>query len=304
MTVHVRICIHVHVHTNIEQRNVRMEPLYGYVCVNCGAIDEFDPGIDSEIDLADIVNELDDTGPLFVGLSGWVEPCVCVDLYCRSMECEDRYGDEPGYEVILKVKASPVMDAEAWERDHPRVDYFEIFATKIMPPGTPVTEYLSAVVKSDSDRRTLTAQEERAFKIYVARYDDPNLAMVVDQHLRTEFDISFDEAARIIGGIGQNVSPDRLQNALKPIIKHQLKYYEAYERAIKDNETIALCFLKFFFIGPPLSGKTSTRRRLIGEIKNLKSLKEPINSTGIAETTSIVIKKMVSESIAISKPLL
>ena len=284
-----------------------MEPLYGYVCVNCGAIDEFDPDVDSDIDFNDIINELDDTGPLFACISGWVEPCVCVDRYCTSMECEHRYDDEPGYEIIVKVMGSPIVDIEPWERDrNPSVDYFEILATKIMPPGTPVTEHLSAVVKFDNrENKTLTEQEKEAFKTYVARYE-VDLATEVNQRLRTEFNISFNEAVSIIRktNTGQHVSPDSLRNDLKPIIEHQQKCYEAYQRAIKDDETVVVCFLKFFFIGAPLSGKTSTRRRLVGEIKNLKALEEPINSTGIAETSSVVIKKMVSESIAISKPLL
>ena len=67
------------------------------------------------------------------------------------MECEDRYGDEPGYEIIVKVMGSPIMDVEAWERDQPSVDYFEILATEIMPPGMPVTEHLSAVVRFDGE---------------------------------------------------------------------------------------------------------------------------------------------------------
>ena len=54
-------------------------------------------------------------------------------------------------------------------------------------------------------------------------------------------------------------------------------------------------YLKFLYFGPPRSGKTTLRRRLIKEIINLSSLGEPSTSTGIAETNEVIIKKLTSE---------
>ena len=48
-------------------------------------------------------------------------------------------------------------------------------------------------------------------------------------------------------------------------------------------------YLKVLFFGPPRTGKTSMRRRLVGEIQNLA--KEPVQpSTGTAETYDVIVK--------------
>ena len=78
-----------------------------------------------------------------------------------------------------------------------------------------------------------------------------------------------------------------------------LKHYEAYEQALQDGISLTLCYLKFLFLGPPRSGKTSARRRLVGEIINLSRLDQPSKSTGVAETNDVIIKKLVCESTAI-----
>jgi hypothetical protein len=58
--------------------------------------------------------------------------------------------------------------------------------------------------------------------------------------------------------------------------------------------------MKFLFFGPPRSGKTTTRKRLIKEIVNLLSqLGGPSVSTGVAETNDVIIKKLTSEPAAI-----
>jgi coiled-coil and C2 domain-containing protein 1 len=76
-----------------------------------------------------------------------------------------------------------------------------------------------------------------------------------------------------------------------------LYHYEAYERALEGALNLDLLYLKFLFLGPPRSGKTSTRRRLVQEIINLSSLKQPSPSTGVAETSDIIInfKRLTSE---------
>ena len=59
-------------------------------------------------------------------------------------------------------------------------------------------------------------------------------------------------------------------------------------------------YLKFLYFGPPRSGKSSTRRRLVKEIINLSSLGEQPISTGLAETNDVIIKKLTSETSGIS----
>ena len=78
-----------------------------------------------------------------------------------------------------------------------------------------------------------------------------------------------------------------------------IKHYEAYEQALQDGISLTLRYLKFLFLGPPRSGKTSARRRLVQEIINLSSLGQPSKSTGVAETNDVIIKKLVCESTAI-----
>ena len=77
------------------------------------------------------------------------------------------------------------------------------------------------------------------------------------------------------------------------------KHYEAYKEALEGGLCLTLRYLKFLFFGPPRSGKTSTRRRLIKEIINLSQLGEPSISTGVAETNDVIIKKLTSEPAAI-----
>ena len=74
-----------------------------------------------------------------------------------------------------------------------------------------------------------------------------------------------------------------------------MKHYKAYEEALKGGLSLTLRYLKFLFFGPPRSGKSSTRRRLIKEITNLSQLGEPSVSTGVAETNDVIIKKLTNE---------
>ena len=79
-----------------------------------------------------------------------------------------------------------------------------------------------------------------------------------------------------------------------------LKHYEAYEAALQSGLALTMRYLKFLFLGPPRSGKSSTRRRLLNEIINLRSIGEPSISTGLAETNDVIIKKLTTELTAIS----
>ena len=78
------------------------------------------------------------------------------------------------------------------------------------------------------------------------------------------------------------------------------QHYAAYEEALKGGLSLTLRYLKFLFFGPPRSGKTSTRRRLVREIVNLSQLIGPSVSTGVAETNDVIIKKLTSEPAAIA----
>ena len=79
-----------------------------------------------------------------------------------------------------------------------------------------------------------------------------------------------------------------------------VRRYKAYETALQNGLALDLRYLKFLFFGPPRSGKSTTRRRLVQEIINLHSLGEPSVSTGVTETNEVVIKKLTSESVAIT----
>ena len=66
-------------------------------------------------------------------------------------------------------------------------------------------------------------------------------------------------------------------------------HYKAYQQALKEGVAIPLKYLKVLFFGPPRTGKTSMRRRLIGEIQNLA--KVPVQaSTGAAEHYDVIVK--------------
>jgi len=77
-------------------------------------------------------------------------------------------------------------------------------------------------------------------------------------------------------------------------LENQL-HYEAYQRALKEEHEIRLKYLKVLFFGPPRTGKTSMRRRLVGEILNLAN--EPVQpSTGTAEHHDVIVK-VVEETV-------
>ena len=80
-----------------------------------------------------------------------------------------------------------------------------------------------------------------------------------------------------------------------------MKHYRAYEEALKGGLSLTLRYLKFLFFGPPRSGKTSTRRRLLKEIINLDQLGVPSISTGVAETNDVIIKTSKPEDVTIKK---
>ena len=78
------------------------------------------------------------------------------------------------------------------------------------------------------------------------------------------------------------------------------QHYEAYESALKGGLALTMRYLKVLFFGPPRTGKSTARRRLVQEIVNLNSLGQPSASTGVAEANDVIVKKLTSEPAAIS----
>ena len=75
---------------------------------------------------------------------------------------------------------------------------------------------------------------------------------------------------------------------LAPALENQ-SHYDAYQQALKEGVPIPLKYLKVLFFGPPRTGKSSMRRRLVGEILNLAN--EPVQaSTGTAEHYDVIVK--------------
>ena len=74
-------------------------------------------------------------------------------------------------------------------------------------------------------------------------------------------------------------------------------HYEAYQHALKEGIKISLKYVKFLFFGPPRTGKTSMRRRLVGEIQNLA--KETVQvSTGTAKHYDVIVKLVEEKTTA------
>ena len=66
-----------------------------------------------------------------------------------------------------------------------------------------------------------------------------------------------------------------------------MKFVDAYRHFINTKDVLELLFLKFLFVGPPRLGKTTARRRLMGEITDLISASEADQhhpSTGAVES--------------------
>ena len=78
------------------------------------------------------------------------------------------------------------------------------------------------------------------------------------------------------------------------------EHYQAYKAALEEAITLPLRYLKFLFFGSPRSGKSTMRQRLLQQIINLAILGQPSVSTGVAETSEVIIKKMTSETAAIA----
>ena len=83
------------------------------------------------------------------------------------------------------------------------------------------------------------------------------------------------------------------------------RHYEAYQQALHSGLSIAVKYIKLLMFGPPRSGKTSLRKRLIGEIINLIDQATDQPSTGAVDAHNVVVKladeKMTSSAAVISE---
>ena len=81
-----------------------------------------------------------------------------------------------------------------------------------------------------------------------------------------------------------------------------MKFIDAYRHFINTKDVLELLFLKFLFVGPPRLGKTTARRRLMGEITDLISASEADQahpSTGAVESGHNMVVRNVSNTTAV-----
>ena len=81
-----------------------------------------------------------------------------------------------------------------------------------------------------------------------------------------------------------------------------MKFVDAYRHFINTKDVLELLFLKFLFVGPPRLGKTTARRRLMGEITDLISASEEDQhhpSTGAVESGHSMVVRNVSNTTAV-----
>ena len=79
---------------------------------------------------------------------------------------------------------------------------------------------------------------------------------------------------------------------------------EAYHYFINSKESLDLLFLKFLFLGPPRLGKTTARRRLMGEIVDLQTAGEAEKaqpSTGTVESGSVIVRSVSNTTAVVTQ---
>ena len=80
------------------------------------------------------------------------------------------------------------------------------------------------------------------------------------------------------------------------------KYLDAYRRILATQESIEILFVKMAFVGGPRLGKTTTRRRLTGEIIDIASAGEAEQpSTGAVESGRVIIRNLSCTTAMVTK---
>ena len=80
-------------------------------------------------------------------------------------------------------------------------------------------------------------------------------------------------------------------------------YLDAYLRILATRDSLEMLFVKMIFLGPPRLGKTTSRRRLTGEIADISSSAEAEQpSTGTVESGGNVVVRNISSTTALMTP--
>ena len=82
---------------------------------------------------------------------------------------------------------------------------------------------------------------------------------------------------------------DEVGRRLQLALEEDRKHYDAYQQALQNDLEIPLKYFKLLMFGPPRSGKTSLKKRLLGEIINLTG-KAIQPSTGAFDAYNVVLK--------------
>ena len=84
-----------------------------------------------------------------------------------------------------------------------------------------------------------------------------------------------------------------LLDCISLIPSGKTEYLNAYRRILATQESIEMLFVKMAFVGGPRLGKTTTRRRLTGEIRDIASAGEVEQpSTGAVESERVIIRNL------------
>ena len=79
---------------------------------------------------------------------------------------------------------------------------------------------------------------------------------------------------------------------------------ETYHYFINSKESLDLLFLKFLLLGPPRLGKTTARRRLMGEIVDLQTADEAEKaqpSTGAVESGNVIVRSVSNTTAVVTQ---